>query len=236
MKYLSLIGDERAVRRVKEVTSSVLVQSELEESWSAEAMECYCHLRSVQDLLADGPTPCERRFNSPFDGPIIPKFFPISSKDQRRVLQFGTRVLPGKINGIVGLVIYCSWIRRICKQIHHQKFMQTDSNQKQWKFSRENTQCIRTSYAGRAKLCKKDNHYPPLCTKRWAKSGENINKILQKKKKPKIQIRLWNPTSFLEHYRKSHVSESCCSEKETLMFRRTIFRYLWITLMSRCAS
>ena len=31
-----------------------------------------CYLRNVQDLLADGQTPCERRFNSPCEGPIIP--------------------------------------------------------------------------------------------------------------------------------------------------------------------
>ena len=48
-------GDaERAVRRVKEGTSSVLVQSILQESWCAEAVECYCFLRNVQGLLVDG--------------------------------------------------------------------------------------------------------------------------------------------------------------------------------------
>ena len=63
---------ERAVRRVKEGTSPVLVQSGLQESWWAEAMECYCYLRHLQDLPADGQTPYERRFNLPFDEPIIP--------------------------------------------------------------------------------------------------------------------------------------------------------------------
>ena len=62
----------RAVRRVKEDTSSVLIQSGLQEGWWAEAMECYCYLRSVKDLSADGQTPYERRFNSPFKGSIIP--------------------------------------------------------------------------------------------------------------------------------------------------------------------
>ena len=65
----------------------------MKESWWAAARECYCNLRSVQDLPADGQTPHERRFNLPFEGPIIPfgeevKFFPISSKDQGRVDQF----------------------------------------------------------------------------------------------------------------------------------------------------
>ena len=91
---------ERAVRRMNEDNSSVLVQSGLQESWSAEATECDCYLGKVQDLQADGLTPHERRFNSPIEGSIIPfgaevKFCLISSKDQGRVHQFGTNVLPG---------------------------------------------------------------------------------------------------------------------------------------------
>ena len=63
---------ERAVRRVKEGTSAVLLQSGLDERWWADSMECYCHLRNVQDLQADGKTPNGRRFEEPFEGPIIP--------------------------------------------------------------------------------------------------------------------------------------------------------------------
>ena len=35
---------ERAVRRVKEGTSAVLLQSSLNESWWADSMECYTYL------------------------------------------------------------------------------------------------------------------------------------------------------------------------------------------------
>ena len=63
---------ERAVRRVKEGTSAVLLQSGLNESWWADSMECYTYLRNVTDLLSDGKTPYERRFGQPFKGPIIP--------------------------------------------------------------------------------------------------------------------------------------------------------------------
>ena len=42
---------ERAVRRVKEGTSAVLLQSGLDEKWWADSMECYCFLRNVQDLV-----------------------------------------------------------------------------------------------------------------------------------------------------------------------------------------
>ena len=60
------------MRRVKEGTSAVLLQSGLNESWWADSMECYTYLRNVTDLLSDGKTPYERRFGQPFKGPIIP--------------------------------------------------------------------------------------------------------------------------------------------------------------------
>ena len=53
---------ERAVRRVKEGTSAVLLQSGLDEKWWADSMECCTYLRNIQDLLSDGKTPYERRF------------------------------------------------------------------------------------------------------------------------------------------------------------------------------
>ena len=45
---------ERAVRRVKEGTSAVLLQSGLNESWWSDSMECYTYLRNVTDFLSDG--------------------------------------------------------------------------------------------------------------------------------------------------------------------------------------
>ena len=95
---------ERAVRRVKEGTSAVLLQSGLNESWWADSMECYTYLRNVTDLLSDGKTPYERRFGEPFKGPIIPfgslvEYHPITAKDQSRIHQFGKKVLPGLFLG-----------------------------------------------------------------------------------------------------------------------------------------
>ena len=94
----------RAVRRVKEGTSAVLLQSGLNESWWADSMECYTYLRNVTDLLSDGKTPYERRFGQPFKGPIIPfgslvEYHPIIAKDQSRIHQFGKKVLPGLFLG-----------------------------------------------------------------------------------------------------------------------------------------
>ena len=91
---------ERAVRRVKEGTSAVLLQSGLNERW-ADSMECCTtYLRNVQDLLSDGKISYERRFGKPFNGPIIPfgslvEYYPISAKDQSIIHQFGKKVLPG---------------------------------------------------------------------------------------------------------------------------------------------
>ena len=95
---------ERAVRRVKEGTSAVLLQSGLKESWWADSMECYTYLRNVTDLLSDGKTPYERRFGQPFKGPIISfgslvEYHPITAKDQSRIHQFGKKVLPGLFLG-----------------------------------------------------------------------------------------------------------------------------------------
>ena len=95
---------ERAVRRVKEGTSAVLLQSGLNESWLADSMECHCYLRNIQDLLSDGKTPYERRFGQPLKGPIIlfgamAEYHPISAEDQSRIHQFGKKVLPGLFLG-----------------------------------------------------------------------------------------------------------------------------------------
>ena len=88
---------ERAVRRVKEGTSAVLLQSGLNESWWADFMECYTYLRNVTDLLSDTKTPYERRFGQPFKGPIIPfgsfvEYHPLTANDQSRIHQFGKKV------------------------------------------------------------------------------------------------------------------------------------------------
>ena len=60
------------MRRVKEGTSAVLLQSGLNENWWADSMECDIYLRNVTDLLSEGKTPYEIRFGQPFKRPIIP--------------------------------------------------------------------------------------------------------------------------------------------------------------------
>ena len=92
------------MRRVKEVTSAVLLQSGLDNEWWADSMECHCYLRNIRDKLSDGKSPYERRFGMPFNGPVIPfgamvEYHPISSKDVSRLHQFGSKVSPGKFFG-----------------------------------------------------------------------------------------------------------------------------------------
>ena len=63
-------------------------------------MEMCCYLLNVQDLLADGKRPYERRFGKPFKGLAIPfgamvEYHPISAKDLSLLHQFGKKVLPG---------------------------------------------------------------------------------------------------------------------------------------------
>ena len=91
---------ERAVRRVKEETSAVPLQSGLDNEWWADSIEYHCYLRNIQDILSDGTTPYEWRFGMPSYGPVIPfgetvEYHPISAKDLSRVHQFGSKVLPG---------------------------------------------------------------------------------------------------------------------------------------------
>ena len=113
---------ERAVGRVKEVTSAVLLQSGLNDSWWADSMECYTHPRNIQDLLSDGKTPCERRIGMPLHGPVIPfgamvEYHPISSKDISRLHQFCPKVLPSIF---LSYVLYAgrNWERIHCDRRH----------------------------------------------------------------------------------------------------------------------
>ena len=69
------------------------------KKWWADSVECYCYLRNIQDLLADGKTPFERRLGVPFNGPVIPfgamvDYHLVSAQDLSRLHQFGLKVLP----------------------------------------------------------------------------------------------------------------------------------------------
>ena len=132
---------ERAVRRIKEGTSAVLLQSGLDENWWADSMECYTYLRNIQDLLSDGKTPYERRFGQPLKGPIIPfgslvEYCHISAKDQSRIMNLeGKSYLDCSSDTLctrreIGRVTYWLQTLRSWKRWTHRKSTQKDSMQR----------------------------------------------------------------------------------------------------------
>ena len=61
-----------------------------------------CEMLQISYLMKK--TPCDRRFEQPFKGPIIPfgslvEYHPVTAKDQSRIDQFGKKVLPGLFLG-----------------------------------------------------------------------------------------------------------------------------------------
>ena len=80
------------------------MESRANEKWWPDSMECYGHLRNIQDRLSDGMTPEERRFGMPFTESVIPfgamvDYHPVSAEDKSRLHQFGPKVLPGMFLG-----------------------------------------------------------------------------------------------------------------------------------------
>ena len=106
---------ERAVRSIKEGTSAALLQSGLGEKWWVDSMECSCYLRNVQDLVADGKTPCERRFREAIKKAqwfLLGQWLnlvscPISARAQSTLHQCGKKVLPGIV---LGCALIAGWI------------------------------------------------------------------------------------------------------------------------------
>ena len=96
---------ERAVRRVKEGTAALLLQSGLSEDWWKQAIQCFCFLRNIVDKLPDdNVTAYERRFGVKFDGPILPfgcevTFQPSYKGDIARLHKYGSKVLSGIFMG-----------------------------------------------------------------------------------------------------------------------------------------
>ena len=135
---------EKALRRGKEGTSAVLLQSGLNESWWADSMECYTYLRKVTDLLSDGKTPYERRCVQPFKGPIFPfgslvECHSIPSKDQSKIHQIGKKAMDCSSDTHFsrvefGRVTYWLQTLRSWKRWTHRKSTRKDSMRKKWYF------------------------------------------------------------------------------------------------------
>ena len=132
---------EKAVRRVKEGTSAVLLQSGLDENWWAASMECRSYLRNIQDLSSDGKTPCERRFGQPFNGLIIPfgslvEYHPTLAKDSQESINLERKSYldcssdSHCTRGELGRVTYWLQILRSWNRWTHRKSTRKDSMRK----------------------------------------------------------------------------------------------------------
>ena len=98
---------ERAVRRIKEGTPAILLQSGIGRKLVGgfHGMLLLPAKYSGQIVWWEN-TPYERRFGEPFKGPIVPfgslvEYHCISTKDQSRIHQFGEKVLLGIFLGYV---------------------------------------------------------------------------------------------------------------------------------------
>ena len=97
---------ERAVRRIiKKRTSAVLLQSDLDEKWLADSMECNCYLRNGQVLLTNG----EKQNFMRFDSENHLKDQSIRSRQRLKIILFLRRTSQGSIN----------WMRKFYHEIFH---------------------------------------------------------------------------------------------------------------------
>ena len=90
--------------------------------------------------------------------------------------------------------------------------------------------------SGRAKFCKKDSCYPPLCTKREATSGNNFNNMSSEEgeaRDPSPDLEAGPDfISIMWDYTYTYIGIMLLQWRN-FMFLRTIFRYLWIISMFR---
>ena len=61
---------ERAVTTVKEGARALIIESGLHPELWADAMRCFCFLHNVYDILANGFTAYQNRFDNDFEGPM----------------------------------------------------------------------------------------------------------------------------------------------------------------------
>jgi transposase InsO family protein len=95
---------ERTVRKVKEGMRALLLQAGANPEWWADAMRCFCFLHNVSDVLWDGQTAYEKRFDDFYHGPTYPfmcevKYKPSSPKIINQMHPFGAKTLSGLFIG-----------------------------------------------------------------------------------------------------------------------------------------
>ena len=180
---------ERAVRSVKEGTSAVLPQSGLDERWWSDSMECYCYLRSVQDRLAEGKTPCERQVGEPFEEPIISfgamvEYHPISAPEQSKTstilaTKFYQESFLGRrwSRGEFGKEIF--WLR-IWKNWEIWTYVLEESMQKKYWYHKAWEEFIFPVAGGTAKLSGRDYEFrEPTPRREQTVRSEDLSRELQ---------------------------------------------------------
>ena len=93
--------------RIRDTDATVLDISEtgLSDGCWSEAVERSCHLKDIQDSLADGRTPYVMRFHARLDDAVWPSGaatlrMPISQKDLDRLHQFREKILAGMFHRV----------------------------------------------------------------------------------------------------------------------------------------
>lgn len=95
---------ENAVKKTKECTACTLEQSGFADAHWKEAMNCFCFLKNVVDILWTNMTAYKMRFGEDFRGPVIPfgaeiQYYPTSEDDKGRLHQMGDKLLTGLFGG-----------------------------------------------------------------------------------------------------------------------------------------
>ena len=95
---------EQAVRRIKEGTASLLVQSGLNHKWWPMAMRCFCAFMNAIDETWTGHSAYYNRFGQDAGLPLIPfgcsvDYMPSEKLVVEKLPKFGNKTLPGIFAG-----------------------------------------------------------------------------------------------------------------------------------------
>ena len=234
---------ERAVRRVKEGTSAVLLQSGLTENWWADSMECYTYLRNVTDLLSDGKTPNERRFGQPFKGPIFPvcslvEYHPITAKDQTTIHQFGKKVFLGLF---FGYALYAggNWkgdvlladLEELETMDASEIYSKKDSMRKRWYFPKKKENLFsnrRWTNQNPWRRSRPENIHLDTASSNSRRKSHRFSWGIRTDSSTTswlISGCRWSDKWFLVHVRKLHIPPSRRTQSRTLLAERRIIPY-----------
>ena len=205
-------------------------------------MECYCYLRNVQDLLADGKTLHERRFGEPFKGPVFPlgamvEHYPISARDESRLHQYGKKVLPGIFLGYALIAVefgkdtFWSQTLRNWKNMNASEIHPRRINAKEVLISHRREEFIFPVADGTAKLSERDNEFrEPTRRREQTVRSEDLSGGLQgepvesqpteSKDDAEARSEFWSIQGdfIYRHHNEPHVQHSVPKE-ETFPFR-----------------